>query len=450
MKRILYHTFRLTYATKRWFARRFTASGRVVIICLAASAFVGLDTKQTMAYQAFTFLLAIVVIAMMSSLFFRCRLSVTRILPRFGTAGVKLAYRIEVKNQTAKIQSGLKVFENFEDPCPSYKEFIETPEPAEKKRNLFDRAFGYYRWLWLISKKQQAATQATAIAPLQPNSQTEVLIEITPSHRGVVNLTGLTIARPDPFGFFNACMTVSLPQSLLILPKRYDLPTVGLSGTRRYQSGGVALASTVGDSEEFVSMRDYRPGDPLRKIHWKSWAKTGTPVVKEYQDEFFVRHALILDTFQKTAHSEILEEAVSIAASFACEIQTQESLLDLMFVGLEAYCFTSGRGLAHTNKMLEILAAVVGCRDKSFDYLTPVVINRASMLSGCICVFLRWDEERRKLIGYLKALDIPVLVLVITDGAGDSDGYDPGPMLDKPENFHLLTSGNIQEGLMEL
>ena len=72
------------------------------------------------------------------------------------------------------------------------------------------------------------------------------------------------------------------------------------------------------------------------------------------------------------------------------------------------------------------------------------------MLSGCICVFLSWDEERRKLIGYLNALGIPVLVLVITDGAGGSDGYDPGPMLDKPENFHLLTSGKIQEGLMEL
>jgi hypothetical protein len=403
-----------------------------------------------MAYQAFTFLLAIVVVAMVSSLFFRCRLRATRILPRFGTAGVKLTYRIVVENPTGRIQKGLFISENFENPCPSFEEFAETPEPKEKKRNLFDRAFGYYRWLWLIRNKKQAVARSVTMPPLQSNSETEVTIDITPSRRGVVNLTGLTIARPDPFGFFNACMTVSLPQSLLVLPKRYDLPPIGLAGNRRYQSGGVALASTVGDSEEFISMRDYRPGDPLRKIHWKSWAKTGKPVVKEYQDEFFVRHALILDTFQNTEHSEILEEAVSIAASFACEIQTQESLLDLMFVGLEAYCFTSGRGLAHTDKMLEILAAVVGCRDKSFDFLTPVVISRASMLSGCICVFLRWDEERRKLIGYLKALGIPVLVLVIADGGASHDDYAPEPPLDNPEDFHLLTSGKIQEGLMNL
>jgi hypothetical protein len=418
MKRFLYHIFRLTFNAKQWVLKRFTTSGRVVLLCLAASAVVGLDTKQTMAYQAFTFLSAIVAVAMVSSLFFRCRLSATRILPRFGTAGAKLVYRVVIENPTGKTQKGLKIFENFENPCPSFKEFAETPEPVEKKRNLFDRVFGYYRWLWLISNKQQAVAPSVAMPPLQPASKTEVTIEIIPLRRGVVKLTGLTIARPDPFGFFNACMTVWLPQSLLVLPKRFDLPPIGLSGNRRYQSGGVALASTVGDSEEFVSMRDYRPGDPPRKIHWKSWAKTGKPIVKEYQDEFFV--------------------------------QTQESLLDLMFVGLEAYCFTSGRGLAHTDKMLEILAAVVGCRDKSFDYLTPVVMSRASMLSGCICVFLRWDEERRKLIGYLKALGIPVLVLVIADGGARSDDYATEPLLDKPEDFHLLTSGNIQEGLMNL
>ena len=450
MKRVIYNIYRFTYTAKKWFSRRFTISGRVVLLCLAASAVVGLDTRQTMAYQAFTFLLAIVVIAMVSSLFFRCHLSAIRILPRFGTVGITLAYRIVVENRTGKPQSGLIIFENLEDPCPSFHEFVATPEPAGKKRNPFDRAFGYYRWLWLISKKQRAAARAVTMPPLQPNSETEVHIEIKPLRRGVVHLTGLTVARPDPFGFFNACVTVSLPQSFLVLPKRYDLPPVGLSGTRRYQSGGVALASTVGDSEEFISMRDYRPGDPLRKIHWKSWAKTGKPVVKEYQDEFFVRHALILDTFQKTEYSDILEEAVSIAASFACEIQTQESLLDLMFVGLEAYCFTSGRGLAHTDKMLEILASVVGCRDKTFEYLTPLVIGRASMLSGCICVFLRWDEERRKLIDYLKALGIPVLVLVVTDPEGRNDDYDPGKMPDKGKNFHLLKSGEIQEGLMTL
>jgi uncharacterized protein (DUF58 family) len=206
----------------------------------------------------------------------------------------------------------------------------------------------------------------------------------------------------------------------------------------------------VGDSEEFVSLRDYRPGDPLRRIHWKSWAKVGKPVVKEYQDEFFLRHALILDTFSDAAYSEALEQAVSVAASFTCQIQTQESLLDLMFVGTQAYCFTSGRGLAGTDKILEILAGVITCQDKSFDYLTPVVVSRAAQLSSCICVFLSWDEDRQKLVQHLRGLDIPTMVIVITAETDNDAAVDPGPMQDKPHRFHFLSLNNIEQGLMNL
>jgi uncharacterized protein (DUF58 family) len=234
-----------------------------------------------------------------------------------------------------------------------------------------------------------------------------------------------------------------------VLPKLYLLPPIHLPGSRRYQAGGVALASSVGESEEFVSLRDYRPGDPLRRIHWKSWAKTGKPIVKEYQEEFFVRHALILDTFQKTGYSEIFEEAVSIAASFAYSIQAQESLLDLMFVGPDAYCFTSGRGLAYIDKMLEVLASVRACRNRPFNVLPPLVIERASLLSGCICILISWDEERKRFISLLKELGVPLLVLVITEG-NIPNTLDPGPMKDRPESFHIMEVGKVKEGLAKL
>jgi hypothetical protein len=235
-----------------------------------------------------------------------------------------------------------------------------------------------------------------------------------------------------------------------VLPKRYSLPPIQLSGIRKYQRGGVALASSVGDSEEFVSLRDYRPGDPLQRIHWKSWARTGKPIVKEYQEEFFVRHALILDTFLKKDYSEAFEEAVSLAASFVCTINTMESLLDLMFVGREPYCITSGRGLANPDKMLEILSSVKLCADKPFESLHHSVINHAHSLSGCICILLAWDKERRDLISRLETIGIPLLVLVIKESKLGYELDDPGPMKNKPEFFHILEAGKIEEGLAKL
>jgi uncharacterized protein (DUF58 family) len=212
----------------------------------------------------------------------------------------------------------------------------------------------------------------------------------------------------------------------------------------------------VGDSEEFISMRDYRPGDPLRKIHWKSWAKIDKPVVKEFQDEFFVRHALVLDTFQKEAFSDHFEEAVSVAASYTCSIQTQESLLDLMFVGPKAYCFTAGRGLANTARMLEILASVTPCRDKTFSYLTPIVMNRAPLLSGCICILLSWNRERRELVRFLKSRGLPLMVFLIASQHTGNRIPEIDPPInghltdDRPERFHILKPGNIQKGLLTI
>ena len=67
------------------------------------------------------------------------------------------------------------------------------------------------------------------------------------------------------------------------------------------------------------------------------------------------------------------EEAVSVAASFAAGVRAQDSLLDLMVVGPEAYVFTAGRGVGHLERMLEILADVRPCVDRPFSTLHRLV-----------------------------------------------------------------------------
>jgi len=228
----------------------------------------------------------------------------------------------------------------------------------------------------------------------------------------------------------------------VVLPKRYAMPDLALLGGRKYQRGGVALASSVGDSEEFASMRDYRPGDPPRRIHWRSAARVGRPVVKEYHDEFFVRHALILDTFAERPESDVFEEAVSVAASVACSIQTQDSLLDLLFVGPEAYCFTAGRGLGHTDRLLEVLAGVCPCRDKPFRTLHHAVLERYASLSGCVAVLLAWDQPRRDFVRHLRALGVPTRAFVVSESAAPAAGAG--------DEVHRLEVGRIAEGLAHL
>lgn len=451
MKRFFYLNFRYYYLVRHYLLRRLTKAGILVLSACVLSAVLGLNTYRALVYQIFTFLVSLILISFVWSRFFRVRISAERILPRFATAGKPFAYSIIIRNLSRKMQIGLCFAEEFSDPRPDFETFVHTPEPGENFRNIADRFMGFYRWEWLLSRKEPSGTGYREVPVLPPRGEVRVQAELVPRNRGVLHFTGITPARTDPFGLFYACRFFPLPGSLTVLPARYDLPHFRLPGTRRHQSGGIALISSVGDSEEFISLRDYRPGDPLRKIHWKSWAKTGKPVVREFQGEYFVRHALILDTFQQEEYTDVFEEAVAVTASFACTVQTQESLLDLMFVGTETVCITSGRGLGHQDRTLEVLASVRPCRDSEFVRLASSVLERAALLSGCICVLLKWDTERRNFIAQLRAKGLPVLVLVTVPPRQPGEAEpDTGPMSDKADFFHVLEAGRIAEGLARL
>ncbi|HXR03347.1 MAG TPA: DUF58 domain-containing protein [Verrucomicrobiae bacterium] len=442
--RVVYRFYRVFSGLGHWAQRRFTRAGWMVLASLFVTTIMGLDTENMVAYQGFSLLLVLLLLAFACSRVFRMNFSVVRSLPRFGTAGQPFTYRASVRNLSAKVQSDLMLLEDLADPRPAFPDWLAAQLALEKTvRSL------------RLSRQQRfnpfklATLKDALIPPIPPQQEVEVQVEVTPFRRGVLRFKGVTLARADPFGLFRALAGIRAAQTTVVLPRRYPLPPIALPGVMKYQEGGVALASNVGQSEEFVALRDYRRGDPLRHIHWRSWAKTGKPIVKEFEDEFFVRHALVLDTFSDQPYSEAFEEAVSVAASFACTIQTQESLLDLLFVGADAYCFTAGRGLAHADQMLEILASVRVCSEKPFETLENLVLNHAGVVSGCVCVLLAWDEPRRNFVKKLKAVGVPVLVTVVVPAA-PAKPFEPGPMRDEPDSFHTLVVGQIEQGLSRL
>lgn len=442
--KILYRFYRLAAWLRYRGQRRFTKAGLAVLGGVVIAGVMGPDTDNNVAYQAFTLLTAILAMSVAGGWFFRARFSVTRLMPQFGTVGIPLNYTVRLRNLSSHPQVGLVLLENLTDPRPSFEYWLSVQKAEERRIRSF-RVSGRRRRRSFMPARIQPAL----IPPAAPGQDTDVRVQMTPLRRGSLRLSGVTVARPDALGLYCALSKVAAPQSILILPKRYPLPPIALPGTMKFQQGGVALASNVGQSDEFVSLRDYRHGDPLRHIHWRTWARVGKPVVKEFEDEFFVRHALILDTFTDHPQSEAFEEAVAVAASFACTIQTQESLLDLLFVGPESYCFTSGRGLAQGDQMLEILAGVQACGDRPFGTLEHVVLGHVNAVSGCICVLLSWDEPRRQLVEKLCSLGVPVLVLVVVEH-GQAKKLDPGPLHAQPDHLHVLEVGRIEQQLAGL
>ncbi|HWN94649.1 MAG TPA: DUF58 domain-containing protein [Methylomirabilota bacterium] len=438
MNRFSYRIYRMVSSLRHVSARRLTPAGWIVLIGLILTAGMATDTEQSLGYQVFALLLCLAIAAVAAAPFFRVRFAAERMLPKYGSAGQPLRYAVFIHNRSVKVQAGLHVLDGLVDPRPTFEEFLELTPPAKRRKSL--------RLTKVADVRRVRAIKPQVLPALAPNGTAAVEIELVPLKRGVLHFDSVAIARPDPFMLFRAFSTVKLPASFTILPRRYSLPHIALPGSPQYQHGGVALAVGIGESEEFVSLRDYRPGDPLRRIHWRSWAKAGRPVVKEFQDEFFVRHALILDTFVEPEKAVIFEEAVSIAASFACAIDTQESLLDLLFIGPQAFCFTIGRGVAHADQMLELLASVKTCADKPFSSLQQLVVEHATTVSGCVCIFVAWDEARRQLVRKLSALGVPALILVLRENGSAAPERD----VDDPENLHVLEVGNMEADLAKI
>ncbi len=420
--------------------RRLRPAGASLGIVLVLATCLGIGHSRVPIYQLFSLSLAMIVIGLPWALLRRATLEATREVPRHATVGEKLRLAVRVRNHGRRVARAW-LAETPTDPRPDEVDFIKLREPGEELRNRFDRTFAYFRWQWLLlSRRLFTGGFSREEIRLNPGGQTRVFIEITPQRRGVIRLHDLRVLLPDPLGLFQKCVKVKAPAAtLIVLPRRYPLPLIELPGGAAFKVSGESNTNAIGTSGEFVGLREYRPGDPLRQIHWKSWARTGRPIVKELEDTFYPRYGLVLDTLSTESNDSSFEEAVSVAASFAMTIDTRESLLDLMFIKNEAHVFTAGRGVERAEKLLEVLAGVTPTRSGDHRALAQLVLRHGDDLTSCIVILNGWDDSRAELLRDLERGGVTCVPILI--GHGQRPEGAPG---------FWLESGHVGRDLMRL
>ncbi len=422
-------------------ARRLRPTGIALGLVMILSTFLGIGHDSNAVYQLFSLTFGMTLIALPWTFARRAMVEAKRELPRYATAGEPLRYSVKVwhHGKTSLIRARLS--ESPPDPRPNLEDFSRLREPGEEERNRFDRTLAYFRWQWLLLRNRLFdGGFSDGDMNLKRGQKARVFIEVTPLRRGVIRLDDLRVQLPDPFGLFQRCRKVKAPSATLtVLPRRHPLPPIELPGGAAFKITGEANTNAIGTSGEFVGLRDYRPGDPLRQIHWKSWARTGRPIVKELEDTFYPRYGLVLDTLSCDRTDLQFEEAVSVAASFAASIDTSESLLDLMFIKNQAHIVTAGRGLERAEKLLEVLAGVTPERTNNYASLARLVTRHRDDLTSCLVIFNGWDDSKAEFLGMLTKHGIVCAPLVI--GTGPAPAGMPG---------HWLESGHIARDLRRL
>ncbi len=165
--------------------------------------------------------------------------------------------------------------------------------------------------------------------------------------RGLYTIGPVRLASTDPFGLLRFRRDAGLEREVLVYPEVHDV--AGLLTARGVEEPGGRIRP-ASRGEEFSGLREYRPGDDRRFIHWKSVARTGEMVVKEFDPDAPRRYSVVLDLLgPRTVPAgrgmmEEVEEAVSAAASVVSYLDGAGLTYRLRLTDRAASCTSFGSG----------------------------------------------------------------------------------------------------------
>ncbi len=149
---------------------------------------------------------------------------------------------------------------------------------------------------------------------LRPGHTIAQPLEIPALRRGIITVGPATTVRSDPVGLLRREHAFADVHEVYVHPRTVSLPSTSAGIVRDLE--GSPTRRTVDADMSFHAIRPYAPGDARRHIHWKSTAKTGRLMVRQYEESRRSRMAVILAVAQdEFLDGDEFELAVSCAAS---------------------------------------------------------------------------------------------------------------------------------------
>ncbi len=307
----------------------FTREGRIIVVLAVGVGFAAINTGNNLLYLLLGWLLSFIIASGILSEMVLKRLVVERRPPPRVYAGEPFLMEVVIQNAKPKRASYSIEVEDLTGTTPIDKRCYFLKIPAGKSQRTSYRH--------------------------------------TYARRGLYTLTGYRIATKFPFALFRKSRDVDAPLDLLVYPARVAVPRPVPKTTSR----GDATANRLGRRGEFFGLREGRSGDDRRDIHWRSSARTGRLLVREYEDELARRVVIGVDnalpeavrdavkdgalTPAHEAAVSAVERAISVAASLAAAYLEVGWTVELCARGTHV---PSGTGRVHEARISRALAVL--------------------------------------------------------------------------------------------
>lgn len=145
---------------------------------------------------------------------------------------------------------------------------------------------------------------------------TEAAYPLVLSHRGRYEVDGARSYFTDPLGLAHRSKRLAAPASVVVFPHVLPLTVREPSGAGRI--GQVPLPSQAVRGPDDVVVREYRPKDDVRRIHWPSSARTGTLMVRREHHAWDPTAWLLID--DRPGHPEQFEWLVTLVATLGAAL----------------------------------------------------------------------------------------------------------------------------------
>lgn len=248
------------------------------------------------------------------------------------------------------------------------------------------------------------------------------------NQRGYYELGPLTAQTGDLLGLFSPSRIEVRSEPLIVYPRVLPLERLGLP-TRAPHVQLLAPSALFEDPARIMGIRDYEPGDPLRRIHWTATAARGKLAVKQYQPAIARETLICLDLdrndYGRRQVYTATELAIVAAASLATHIITVEKL-PTGFATAAHDPLTGDKGSppvrfylpprserSHLMNILEVLARIEVSEDTGFLNLLHHESTKLAWGSTITVITGKESEELHDTLARLRRAGFAVSLILI-------------------------------------
>jgi uncharacterized protein (DUF58 family) len=366
--------------TFAWFYTRLSHEGRALLAVVGGTGILAIDVAHTESHLLVLAAASLIFASLLFTRLFRLEgVDVQAHAARRVTVGDELALTVSLTNHGARQHRSIR---------------LERP-----------------RLPWDGTWSQASAT----IAELGPGDRVSMVLHARFAARGEHQLDAFRAATLLPLGLTQGAPLWTEGVRFVVVPKIARVISVTMPKNQGSRPGSAVFASRVGDRAALAGVRPYRPGDPVRDLHARSWARHGVPVVREYHDELFSGVGLVLDTHVKPGSARYLEAGLSLAAGVIAALRKADERVDVLVMGEHAERLSLGRNQASLEHALDVLAAVQASSKFEPARILASVGPHLERLSSVIFIALEWDEQRAAVVAAIRSRGFDCTALLVAE-----------------------------------